>query len=205
MKREAEKRFITRADLRMKPAADGTASNILQGYALRYNSFSEDLGGFKEVLKPGAFAESLKTADVRALIDHKSELLLGRTSSGTLKLADDEDGLAFEDDLPDVSYARDLKVTVGRGDKDGMSFGFYCLEAEWSAFPGDEDTGLVLRTIVRAEIFEISCVTFPAYTETSAAMRSLERYRAEHAPRSATSFEAEHLRFLTDLAARRSR
>lgn len=205
MKPTLEKRFFAQADLRMVPNADGTEGNTLAGYAIRYNSFSEDLGGFKEVIKPGAFTESLKTADIRALIDHHAHLLLGRTSSGTLKLTDESIGLGFEADLPDVSYARDLKVSVQRRDKDGMSFGFICQESEWSYFPGvdeDGDSDLLLRTIVQAELIEISCVTFPAYTDTTAAVRSLDQAKQDHVLPSRFN-RAKQLRSLLDLNARR--
>lgn len=202
----AERRHFTAAELRIKPEnAPPGSIGTLSGYALKYNSLSQDLGGFVEVLRPGCFAESLKTADVRCLIDHNSERLIGRTGSKTLRLADDATGLAFDDDLPDVTYARDLKIVVDRRDKDGMSFGFLCDEAEWSIWPGDPTGETYLRTIVRARLIEISCVTFPAYLDTSAAIRSRDLFIAGRSAAPAAIRDPRPHLILLDLAARSGR
>lgn len=169
----AERRFLLTADLRAKPDAEGNPTSTLAGYALKYNKFSEDLGGFKEVIKPGAFTESLKTADVRALIDHDPSLILGRNTASTLRLIDDEVGLGFEVDVDTrITYASNLLISVGRGDKDQCSFGFFCDECEWDWYPGGQD--LVLRSITLGRLFDISVVTYPAYVDTEVALRSLD-------------------------------
>ena len=163
-----ERRFHRRAELRMT----GDDSRTLAGYAVVYNSPSEDLGCFREIIQPGAFTKALKTADVRCLIDHNPSLLLGRNTSGTLRLADESKGLRIECDLDDTSYALDLAKTVRRGDRDGMSFGFIALEDSWF-----EDKNGIVRTILEADIFDVSAVTYPAYTDTSLALRSLDGWK----------------------------
>ena len=191
-----ERRYRPHAELRIAGTASGLG--MLQGNAIVYNSPSENLGGFVELIKPGAFTESLKTADVRCLIDHNSSLLLGRNTSGTLRLFDGPEALRIENDLPDTSYARDLVVALqprstdpafaGRSDLDGMSFGFIAIEDTWAE---GEDGGPMIRTVYRAEIFDVSAVTYPAYTATSlglrsaftdteSAVRSLEAWRSSH-------------------------
>jgi HK97 family phage prohead protease len=106
-------------------AGESGQPNKLVGYAAVYGSLSADLGGFKERVMPGAFKGAVNgTADVRALVDHNPEKLIGRTSANTLKLSEDAHGLRVEVDLPDTSYANDLKALMKRGDVKGMSFGF---------------------------------------------------------------------------------
>src|SRR5713226_411375 len=96
---------------------------FLRGYAARFNRLSEDLGGFHERLAPGVFTRGI-AQDVRALVNHDPTLVLGRTKSGTLKLAQDLVGLRFKVDLPATSYARDLAIVVKRGDVNQCSFSF---------------------------------------------------------------------------------
>lgn len=167
MSMKKEVRFLSKAEVRAK--ADG--SKVITGYAAMFNSLSQDLGGFVEVIRPGAFAQSLAGgADVRCLFNHDENMVLGRTSAGTLRLIEDENGLRFECDLPDTSYANDLHTSIKRSDVDQCSFGFYCLEDNW--VPTNDAPG-VLREVLRAEVFDVSPVTFPAYKATSVTARSL--------------------------------
>ena len=94
----------------------------LRGHAAVFGVISEDLGGFRERIMPGAFADVLDD-DVRLLVDHEPPPL-ARTKAGTLRLREDERGLAFEADLPETTAARDLRESVARGDVDGASFRF---------------------------------------------------------------------------------
>lgn len=153
-------------------AAEGGGRTIA-GYAAVFNSETDIGGYFREVIAPGAFADSI-SADVRALFDHDSAHVLGRTKSGTLRLREDDKGLAVEIDLPDTQVARDLAASMERGDIDGMSFGFMVTKQEW-----DETQDPPLRTIRGVELFEVSVVTFPAYPETSVALRSLDDAKKE--------------------------
>jgi hypothetical protein len=149
------------------------------GYAAVFNSTTDIGGMFREKIAPGAFKPSLN-GDVRALWNHDTNYVLGRTKAGTLRLSEDERGLAVEIDLPDTQAARDLRENMRLGNVDGMSFGFRVTKQEW-----DETGDIPLRTIQEVELFEVSAVTFPAYEDTEIALRSLnddrsEREKAEH-------------------------
>jgi len=142
-----------------KVSEDGPV--IISGYAARFNSWSEDLGGFRERIKPGAFAKALLTSDVRLLFNHSSDRgVLGRTPR-TLTLVEDTKGLRFEGILPDTQLARDTAVSIERKDITGNSFSFLVWEGgdEWK-----EKDGRTERTITEfKEIFDIGPVVFPAY------------------------------------------
>jgi HK97 family phage prohead protease len=147
----------------------------LVGYAAKFDSLSEDLGGFVERILPGAFARSLEAgADVRCFVEHDPSKLLGRVSAGTLRLREDEIGLRVECDLPEgVSYAEDLRRLLARGDINQFSFGFRTPPGgdEWGTV-SDEDPRR-LRTLRSIDLVEVSCVAIPAYEATEAALRSL--------------------------------
>jgi uncharacterized protein len=140
--------------------------NKLGGYASVFNQ-TADLGIFgQERMAPGAFDVALKSSDVRALMNHDPNFVLGRQSAGTLRLLADSEGLEYEVDLPDTQYARDLRVLVERGDIDGASFGFVPGEHAW-------DSGRSVRTHLSvAKLVDVSPVTFPAYDGASTEARS---------------------------------
>jgi hypothetical protein len=151
--------------MEQRAAVDG---NTLTGYVAVFNSPSEDFGGFREMLMPSCFDPL--PADIPALVNHDDSACIGRTSAGTLTLKADDTGLGYTIALPDITVARDLKVSVERGDLPGCSFGFICLDDDYI---GAED-GSVLRVIRSVELIEVSVgVTFPAYTQTSSQVRSL--------------------------------
>lgn len=142
------------------------------GYAAVFGE-TVDIGGyFREVIARGAFTETMKTADVRAYFDHDPGRVLGRKSSGTLRLMEDSKGLAVEIDLPDTSDGRDVQALIKRGDISGMSFGFMVTRQEW-----DETVNPPTRTILSVELREVSIVSEPAYDGTSIALRSLDAAR----------------------------
>jgi len=147
----------------------------LVGYAAKFNSLSEDLGGFVERILPGAFSQSLEAgADVRCFVEHDQSKLLGRVSAGTLRLSEDEIGLRVECDLPEgVSYAEDLRRLLARGDINQFSFGFRTPPGgdEWGTI--SEEDPRRLRTLRSVQLVEVSCVSIPAYEATEAALRSL--------------------------------
>jgi uncharacterized protein len=161
-----ETRTLQGAELRIQSDADGqTLSGLVP-----YNSLSCDLGGWKELISPGAFAGALDAnADVLCLRDHDASLLLGRTKSKTLLLNDSPDGLRFSCKLPKTSQASDLAESVTRGDLDANSFGFICLEDKWVA----DETGSVIRTLLSVELLEVSPCSFPAYPSSAVSVRSL--------------------------------
>ena len=141
------------------------------GYAAIFNSPADIGDSFREIIAPGAFTDAL-AQDVRALIDHNSGRVIGRTTAGTLRLSQDETGLAVEIDLPDTSDGRDLATLIERGDVSGMSFGFIVTKQTW-----DETGDVPTRTIEAVDLREVSVVAFPAYDDTSIALRSLDADR----------------------------
>ena len=147
----------------------------LKGHAAVFNQLSEPLWGFREKIAPGAFAETIKADDIRALFNHDSNLVLGRNTAGTLSLEEDKRGLLVEIDLPDTQFARDLRKTIHRGDVDQMSFGFNVIDDSLETI--DEE---VIRTLKTVALFDVSPVTFPAYPQTDVAVRSfLDRFGLE--------------------------
>ena len=168
---DLERRMVATADLRV--IAEGTPR--IAGHAALFDSVSEDLGGFRERIRPGAFAASLAADDVRALFNHDPNVILGRNRAGTLRLTEDERGLGIEIDPPDTQAARDLMVSIARGDVSQMSFGF-------SVGPGGQTwekdaQGGVLRTLTAVRLFDVSPVVFPAYPDTAVAVRALHAWR----------------------------
>lgn len=151
---------------------DGAAS--ISGYAAVFNKetvIGGGMWGFREQIDPKAFDGAVKTDDVRALFNHDPNYLLGRTESGTLRLSVDSKGLKYDVDLPDTSQARDVRTLIQRGDVSGSSFGFTVDEDEWDE--RDVKSGkLPLRTILKASLFDVSPVTYPAYPQTSVSARS---------------------------------
>lgn len=150
--------------------ASGTKSTpVITGYAAKFNSYSEDLGGFIEVIRPGAFSRTLgNNADVRCLFNHNEDIILGRTKSKTLRLSEDQTGLYFECDVPNSRM--DVYEAVKRGDVSECSFGFCCVDENFANNPtGNPAT---LREILDADLFDVSVVTYPAYPNTNASARS---------------------------------
>jgi HK97 family phage prohead protease len=153
---------------------DGKSS--LEGYAARFDKWSEDLGGFKEKIARGAFKKALKDSDVRALFNHDANYVLGRSTAGTLALKEDGKGLFMANDPPPTQWASDLMVSVDRGDISQMSFGFTVEKDEWK----EDKEGRVTRVIHEVgRLLDVSVVSFPAYPDTSVALRSLEKSKAE--------------------------
>jgi uncharacterized protein len=148
----------------------------IRGYAIVFNSPSVDLGGFREIIDASAVDRTLNEGlDVRALVDHDSSKVLGRTRAGTLTLRKDSRGLRIEVEPDDeISYARDIMRAVARGDVSGMSFGFRVIEDEWNY-----DGKVPVRTVTDMRVSEVSVVTFPAYqsTDVAVAQRSLRAYQ----------------------------
>lgn len=173
-----ERRAVS-IEIRMDGMDEGQTP-IMRGHAAVFDRASELLCGcFRELIKPGAFTEALKTSDVRALFNHNPDNILGRTSAGTLRLQEDATGLAIEIDPPDTMCSRDLQVSMKRGDVREMSFGFTVADDgdEWTRDP--DDSGNWTRTISKIErLYDVSPVTYPAYPETECALRSLEKIQA---------------------------
>jgi len=172
--------------LRQAPAGS-TSPGTVVGYAAVFNTYSADLGMFRERIAPGAFAKALTTSDARALQDHDPSRLLGRQSAGTLRLVEDSTGLLAEIDLPDTQTGRDVAELIRRGDIQGQSF---CFTTGADAWEFNAETSL--RTVIEIdELFDVGPVTFPAYEETSVAVRSLDVARAERDKPNLSNLEAE--------------
>lgn len=165
---DLEVRLTADKDIELR-AAEGDKPNRLIGYAAVFNSLSGDLGGFKERLLPGAFKGSVANGiDVRALVDHDSSKLLGRTSNGTLRVSEDEVGLRVEVDLPQTSYASDILALVRRRDVKGMSFGFRVPDGGQRFV---REGGQMIRELTAVDLKEVTVTSRPAYDATSVYVR----------------------------------
>ena len=166
---EKQRRITDSKDSEIR--SEGEDKKFFRGYASVFN-FRTDLGYFYESIHPEAFNNSLaRQDDVRALFNHDTNLLLARTSSGTLKLSVDDVGLLSEIDIPDTTLGRDLTVLTDRKDITQMSFGFY--------IDRDEQRGTIdgkpWFEIMDVTLFDVSPVTFPAYEQTTfEVQRSIE-------------------------------
>lgn len=178
-----ERRFIPVETAEMRVAADEDGTKKIVGYAAKFNQWSDDLGWFRESIAPGAFTETIKTADVRALFNHDPNIVLGRTKSGTLTLREDDTGLYMEVTPPDTQQARDLMTLIERGDVSQQSFAFRVIKESWKFGEGNEPDE---RTLEQVELFDVSPVTYPAYPDTSVALRSHDRTKDEHQTQSPT-------------------
>jgi len=152
-------------------AAEASSDGMsFTGYAAVFNSPSEPLP-FTEVIKEGAFKRSLKSRnEIKLFMNHNTDVVLGSTRAGTLRLTEDSRGLLAQADLPDTTAGRDLSVLMQRGDVNSMSFGF-SVPAKGDSWSQDGAT----RELHQVRLHEVSIVTgFPAYEATTASVRSLD-------------------------------
>lgn len=155
---------------------DRRNETTLRGHAAVFNSLSEDLGGFREMIAPGAFRAALrKQPDVRLLFNHDQNFVLARTAAGTLELREDTSGLhVFARVDRSISWVEDLRASMQRGDIDQMSFAFTVADDgdEWAV----TEDGTTIRTILPDGVnglYDVSVVAYPAYERTSVNMRGL--------------------------------
>jgi HK97 family phage prohead protease len=143
----------------------------ITGYFAVFNSTYEIGSGMTESIAPGAFAGTL-AGDIRALVNHDSTLVLGRTKAHTLELKEDERGLWGDITInPEDRDAMNLYERVKRGDVDQCSFGFDIVSEDTDY----KDDGSIHWTITEVRLYEVSCCTFPAYEQTNISARSAER------------------------------
>ena len=147
----------------------------ITGYAAVFNAKSEMLSdwfgdGYTEVIRSGAFAKTIQEEDIRALVNHDSNYVLGRNRAGTLSLIENRKGLQVEIEPPDTQWSRDLQISMKRGDVSQMSFGFQVIKDRWT--DNKEDKSLT-RELLEVKLFDVSVVTFPAYPQTSAIARDV--------------------------------
>lgn len=188
MKREIRTYELDALEVRARE--EGKAQKIT-GHAAVFDKASDDLGGFREVIEAGAFADTVKHDDIRALFNHDPNYILGRNKAGTLMLEEDGKGLYFEIEPPDTQYARDLMVSIGRKDISQCSFAFN-IEGKkgerWNvdgkdveardAFMAmwDREKHKIIRYVAKARLWDVSPVTYPAYPQTDVKARAaLER------------------------------
>lgn len=174
----------TSPDVKIVRAADESAQRF-NGHAAVFNQRT-DIGnplswGWREEVAPGAFDKTLEEGDARFLIDHNSSALVARVSAGDLRLSTDSVGLAVDADLDaELSYVRDLVRHLESRRITGMSFGFYVVRDEWSTesveFDGNK-ADIDVRTIQEVRLLEVSAVTFPAYEQTDAGLRTVREAR----------------------------
>ena len=152
---------------------DGDKPTVV-GYGAVFNSESNDLGGFREFIAPGAFDGRLND-DVRFLVNHDANLILARTTNGTLRLSVDDKGLKYEADMPNTSTARDLIELLKNGTISQSSFAFVVEDDSWEV-----RDGINYRTINKvSQLYDVSSVTYPAYNSASSsvALRSMEKWK----------------------------
>lgn len=180
-----ERRILSVDDIELRVTDDDNPR--ITGYAAKFGIFT-DLGWFREKIKAGAFDEALKTSDVRCLKNHDPNLILGRTTSKTLRLESNSVGLKFDNDMPDTTTGKDTREEIRRGDISGCSFSFTVDDEEWKHFkdkPSD-------RTIIKVgRLFDVGPVTYPAYPDTTVAARSLEALKKENTEHRTPNAEGE--------------
>ncbi len=159
---------------------DGDGLPEITGHAAVFNSMSEDLGGFREIIRPGAFRNALEEdQDVRALVDHEPSKILARTKAGTLTLREDDVGLRVAIRPADTTVGRDIVASISRGDVDAMSFAFAVRD-------GGEDftdmDGELVRVLTDLDLFDVSPVTFPAFrkADVTVAVRRFDGWLNKH-------------------------
>lgn len=159
--------------VQLRAAPEGAASpGTLAGYALRFNTLSRDLGGWFEEIDPDAI-DLENTGRVLCRWNHGSDNLLGATDSGTLRLFVDDEGLLYENDLPETTAGRDVAALAIRGDVAFSSFAFRVLPNGEHWYIDGEDR-LVCR-VLRMSLVDVAPVADPAYWSSSAGVtRSLD-------------------------------
>lgn len=159
---EADKRYFFANSEKFK-TRDDDGNPIIEGYFAVYNTETELWSGAFEQIAPSAFEKSI-SGDIRALINHDTTLVIGRTTNNTLELKTDSRGLWGRVRInPKDTDAMNIHARVERGDVTQCSFGFYPISEETEFL----DDGSIRWTLTDVELFEVSCCTFPAYKETS--------------------------------------
>ncbi|AQL56420.1 HK97 family phage prohead protease [Abyssicoccus albus] len=169
--------------------------HFIEGYALKFGTYSEDLGGFKETILREAL-DNTDMSDVRALFNHNADHVLARTSAGTLKLSVDDVGLRFKAKIPKTSYGIDLIENIRNGNVNQCSFGF-CVGPNGDEIRHDKNENIYLRTLKNIkEILDVSVVTYPAYKDTNVApaLRSIDSIKQNELEKEKLKLELELLK-----------
>ncbi|MCP4161221.1 MAG: HK97 family phage prohead protease [Deltaproteobacteria bacterium] len=184
--KKTERRYFKVGELRAKKNEDGSAK--LEGFAIVFDSLSEKMGWFRERIVSTAFDNILGKSDCRCLFNHNEDMILGREKASTLVLEKRDQGIWMSVDLPDTQYARDLIVSVERGDIEEQSFCFIVEDDSWFY---DKDTGEEIRNIINIEeLIDVGPVTFGAYSDTTVAKRSYNKSKNEEEDFDLSSLES---------------
>lgn len=145
-------------------------TRTIGGYAAKFNTFSQNLGGFIERIAPSFFNKSRGDGwpGVLARYNHDDNMLLGTTGAGTLRLLVDEIGLGYEVDAP--AARADVYELVQRGDVAKSSFAFTVQDDDWTV----NDSGFPVRTLISGRLYDVAPVNTPAYDDTSVGVRALD-------------------------------
>lgn len=176
---KTERRYVQVDDLELRE--DGDEPVRLVGYAAVFNQEVIVAGMWRELVEPGTFKKTIQENDIRALLNHDPNIVLGRNKAGTLKLSEDERGLRVEIYPPDTQAGRDAVTNIRRGDISQMSITFQAIKQKWE-YPRDKEE-LGLRRLKEARLLDVSPVTFPAFEMTSISARSALEPEAEQDPR----------------------
>lgn len=172
-----ERRYVALDSVEMR-ADDGAGKLMFSGHAAVFGSrtwIGPKKWGFWEEIRPGAFAKTIGEADVRMLKNHDPNFELARNTiawgnPGALRLSEDSIGLVDEAEWIPTTYARDLAISIRSGVLSQQSFGFLPIKEEWSTDENEND----VRTLIECQLFDVSPVTFPAFTETDASLRAAQ-------------------------------
>lgn len=175
MEKQKEIRKFIATDLETR-TEENSSEKTISGYINKFNTRSQYMGFYEEVAN-GAFDKTLADGhNIYAMYNHNSDMILGSTRSGSLKLNVDNIGLHFELKInPNISYASDIAELVKSGDLEGCSFGFWVTDDEWTYTEDKVD----LRIIKEVELIEVTITPFPAYLDSEASCRSFELHNKE--------------------------
>ena len=189
------KNALTAPEVRDSP----NGGRMITGYGIVFNSDSENLGGFIEQVDPGAVTKTLREADIRGIANHNTDWTLGRVKAGTMRLSTDSRGVRYEIDVnPNDPDGQRALAKVERGDWDGSSFCFETVQEAW-----DWDAQPARRRLLEIKLVEMGPVAFPAYPDSTAAARALQKVAAKlgHKPeRMAEALKTGEIRSLIERA-----
>lgn len=155
-----------------EPGQNKAESRTVEGYAALFGVTANIGGWFDERIEPGAFKDALKRSDVRALFNHDPNYILARTTSGTLEVTEDKKGLFYRFEVPNTNFGNDFLEMLRRGDISQSSFAFTVRKQRWEEEKLGEEM-IYTRVIEEADqIYDVSPVTYPAYSETTVSARS---------------------------------
>lgn len=207
VKMEKEIRAIQCSSVEIRAKEDG--SKTIEGYAIKWEELSQTIGiyyRFREKFQKGAFDDYLTAGlDTKFLCDHDPSKVLGRTNKGTLSLTSDDTGLKYTLQIPATSIGNDAHEDVKSGNKEYISVGFKATSDDWN----EADDNDVIRTVIKANLPEISLTAWPAYEQTTASARSIdEAYKEFKESKSVpkppeTDYKTENLKMKLDFLGKR--